>query len=68
MKGYRFRIGQQVELLHSTLRSAADGRYRITALLPLESDGPKYRLKGNNESYERVVAEHDLLETADDSE
>jgi len=65
MTGFRFHIGQQVELLHSTQRAAAGGRYRITALLPIEFDGPKYRLKGSREKHERIVSERDLLETDD---
>jgi hypothetical protein len=65
MSTYRFRLGQHVELLHSTQRYAADGRYEVTALLPLESEGPKYRLKGLKEAHQRVVHERDLLETAD---
>lgn len=68
MNGHRFRLGQHVELLHSTQRSAAAGRYQIMALLPLESDGPKYRLKGLKETHERVVSERDLLETVSEIE
>jgi hypothetical protein len=59
---HRFRQGQQVEIVRSTMRFAAAGVYEVVALLPLEGDGPKYRLKGRNEKHERVVAERDLLD------
>ncbi len=59
---YRFKTGQQVEILRSTLRSAAPGHYIIVACLPVEGDGPKYRLKSRDEKHERVVAERDLLD------
>jgi hypothetical protein len=62
MKHHRYRIGQQVELLPSTQRSSASGAYNIVALVPMEGDGPKYRLKSDNERHERIVSERDLTE------
>jgi hypothetical protein len=61
---HRYRIGQQVELLRSTQRSSALGPYSIVSLVPIEGDGPKYRLKGDNERHERIVCERDLTEMA----
>jgi hypothetical protein len=61
---HRYKIGQQVELLPSTQRSSASGTYNIIALVPIEGDGPKYWLKGDNERHERIVCERDLTEMA----
>jgi hypothetical protein len=60
MTTHRFRVGQQVDLLPSTRRSSSAGSYTIVGIRPTESDGPTYRLKGADESYERIVAERDL--------
>jgi hypothetical protein len=62
---HKFRIGQTVDLIASTSRSAASGRYEIVSLRPTDGGGsPQYRVKSKSESHERVVAESDLIASA----
>jgi hypothetical protein len=57
-----FKIGDSVLLKPSFQYASADGVYRITALMP--SDGqPQYRIRNEEERYERV-AQQDSLERA----
>ncbi|KAB2874810.1 MAG: hypothetical protein F9K38_15305 [Pseudorhodoplanes sp.] len=62
---HRFRIGQMVEILPTTLRAAANGTYEIVRLVPCDSRVPTYRLKSKNEKFERVLAEHELIALPD---
>lgn len=58
---HRFRVGQTVELVTSTVRSAASGLYEIISLRPSDGSGDlKYRVKSKSESHERVVSESEL--------
>jgi hypothetical protein len=61
---HKFRIGQSVDLIPSTFRSAASGHYEIISLRPAEGGNPQYRVRNKSESHERVVAESDLILTA----
>jgi len=65
MSAHRFKIGQMVELLPTTLRSAAPGLYEIVRLIPIESREPQYCLKSREERHERIVSEHDLVLAAE---
>jgi hypothetical protein len=58
---YKFRVGQTVDLIPSTARSAAPGHYEIIALRPGDAGDPQYRIKSMSEAYERVVSESDLV-------
>ncbi len=58
---HKFKIGQTVDLIESTFRAAASGRYEVIALRPADGGTPQYRVKSKNESHERVVSESDLL-------
>jgi hypothetical protein len=58
---HRFKIGQTVDLIQSTFRSAATGQYEIIGLRPVDGEIPQYRIKSRSESHERVVAESDLI-------
>jgi hypothetical protein len=58
---HRFKIGQTVDLIQSTFRSAATGQYEIIGLRPADGEIPQYRIKSRSESHERVVAESDLI-------
>ena len=60
---HKFKIGQTVDLVPSTGRSAASGHYEIVSLRPADGGNPQYRIKGENESHERVVSESDLILT-----
>ena len=62
---HKFKIGQTVDLITSTARSAASGRYQIISLRPIDGGGdPQYRVKSKSESHERVVSESDLVSSA----
>jgi hypothetical protein len=61
---HKFRIGQSVDLIPSTFRSAARGHYEIVSLRPAEGGSPQYRIKSKSETHERVVAENDLILSA----
>ena len=61
---HKFRIGQSVDLIPSTFRSAASGHNVIISLRPAEGGNPQYRVRNKSESHERVVAESDLILTA----
>ena len=61
---HKFKIGQAVDLITSTARSAASGRYEIISLRPADGGDPQYRVKSKNEAHERVVSESDLVSSA----
>jgi hypothetical protein len=63
---HKFRIGQTVDLIPSTFRSAAKGSYEIVSLRPTDGHSLQYRVKSKSESHERVVSEADLMPTTDD--
>jgi hypothetical protein len=55
---HKFKIGQSVRFASG--RTGTSGIYKITQLLPAEGDDCQYRIKGANESHERVVRESQL--------
>ena len=64
---HKFSVGQAVDLIPTTLRSAAAGDYEIRRLMPV-SDGdpqnPSYRVKNIVEKHERVVRESEITLSA----
>jgi hypothetical protein len=58
---HKFKVGQTVDLIPSTFRSAANGSYQIISLRPAEDGSTRYRIKSKSESHERVVSESDLI-------
>ena len=60
---HKFKIGQTVDLIQSTFRSAASGHYETVSLRPFEGGDPQYRIKSKSELHERVVSESDLVPT-----
>jgi hypothetical protein len=58
---HKFRVGQTVDLIPSTFRSAANGTYQIVSLRPAEGGNVQYRIKSKSEAHERVVSESDLV-------
>ena len=58
---HKFRVGQTVDLIPSSFRTAATGGYEIIRLQPVDGGTPQYRIKSKSESHERVVAEGDLV-------
>ena len=62
---HAFKIGDWVEILPSTLRSSAPGRYEIVRLIPCDAGDPRYCIRSAQEKHDRVVPERDLLRGAD---
>ncbi len=58
---HKFKVGQIVDLIPSTVRSAAPGHYEIISLWPTDDGAPQYRVKSKSEVHERVVAESELI-------
>jgi hypothetical protein len=58
---HKFKVGQTVDLIPSTFRSAAKGNYEIVSLRPSEDGHTEYRIKSKSEAHERVVSESDLI-------
>ena len=60
---HQFTVGQIVELKPSVMRLAAAGQYEVTLLMPepdVSSASPRYRIKSDEEIYQRIVPESDL--------
>ena len=57
---HKFKIGQIVDLIPATFRSAAKGTYEVIQLVPIGPTDPQYRIKSVSEVFERVVSEGDL--------
>lgn len=62
---HKFRIGQIVDLIPATFRSAAKGAYEVVQLVPVGATDPQYRIKSQSEAFERVVSEADLTLSSD---
>jgi hypothetical protein len=58
---HKFKVGQTVDLIPATFRSAAKGTYQIVSLRPAEGGNTQYKIKSNSEAHERVVSESDLV-------
>lgn len=61
---HKFKVGQSVDLIASTLQRVAAGHYEIIGLRPVDGEVPRYRIKSSSELHERVVAESDLVLSA----
>ena len=64
MPAARFSVGQSLFLLKD-LRSAtrqAEGIYRVVKVMPNEGRETTYRIKHENEAFDRVVSESQLAE------
>lgn len=57
---HQFKVDEWVDIVPSTLRSAAPGRYRIVRLIPCDAEEPRYCIRSAQEKHDRVVSEHDL--------
>ena len=58
---HQFQAGQTVRLMRSSLRSAANGEFKVVRPLPDDGGETQYRIKSVREPHERVVRESDLL-------
>jgi hypothetical protein len=61
LSNHKFKIGESV-LYRSRIHGpgASGGVYKVTQLLPSESDDCQYRIKSFDEPHERVVKESEL--------
>jgi hypothetical protein len=57
---HQFCAGQTVRLVRSSLRTAADGEFKVVRPLPDDGGERQYRIKSMREPHERVVKESDL--------
>lgn len=65
MSDHRFAVGQSVRMnSRFGLSSRTAETYRITATLPSRDNSPQYRIRSEEERYERVTTE-DSLEKID---
>jgi hypothetical protein len=59
--GHKYAVGQDVYYKPSIKHIAARGIYKITARVPIESDGRVlYRIKSAAEAFERTAEESEL--------
>lgn len=58
---HKFKVGQTVDLIPSISRFAANGRYQIVGLRPVDGEVPQYTIRSTQEPHERVIAEGDLI-------
>jgi hypothetical protein len=62
---HSFKVHDWVDILPSTLRSAAPGRYQIVRLIPCDSGDPRYCVRSAREKHDRIVSECDLMHSAE---
>jgi len=61
LKEHKFQIGQTVYFTSRPIgHMAANDAYRVVKLLPSDGDDYQYRIKSNNEAFERVAKESQL--------
>jgi hypothetical protein len=63
---HKFKVGQSVDLIPSTFRSAATGSYEVVRLRTSEDGKAQYLIKSVSEAYERVVSENDIVSPGED--
>jgi hypothetical protein len=59
-----YALGQTVRLIGGVPIPRAAEFYRITATLPPQDGSPQYRIRADNESYERVAKQESLIPIA----
>ncbi len=61
LKEHKFRIGQTVHFTSRPIgHMAANGIYQVVKLLPSDGEDYQYRIKSNEEAFERVAKESQL--------
>lgn len=60
MRTPAFANGQLVTVALSKQHPPPQGAYRVVAAMPLDRGGFQYRIKGDEEKYERVIDERHL--------
>ena len=62
----KFGAGQRVVLTRAGMLSAPSGVYRIVSVLPLERGPQQYRVRGEGETFDRIVDEVRLAEAGNE--
>jgi len=62
MNQHRYAAGQHISYAEHGPAGPWTGGYAIVALLPHGADEPQYRISHADQSYDRVVREHELTE------
>lgn len=62
MKTHRFSVGQTARLLQSVVNRGKSISCEILQIMPLEGKCFQYRVRGENERFERIAQEHELAE------
>jgi hypothetical protein len=58
---HRYKAGDRVRVNgHRSMLQRAEGAYRVLATLPFEGNALQYRVRNDEERYERIVSEDDL--------
>lgn len=60
----KFDAGQRVAIVRTAAFAAPSGDYRVVRALPLESGPQRYRVRHNNEAFDRIVDESRLKEVS----
>jgi hypothetical protein len=58
---HKFRVGERVRLMSDALNRHS-GIYEVLALLPVEAQGPQYRIKHAENEQQRITIEASLEE------
>lgn len=56
---HKFKVGERV-VFHAPRRSIGPSIFTVLRLLPIEGQGPTYRIKSDEEGFERVAKEGEL--------
>ena len=62
MNQHRYAAGQHISYAEHGPAGPWKGGYAIVALLPHGADEPQYRISHADQSYDRIVREHELTE------
>lgn len=62
---HAYKLHEWVDVVPSTLRSAAPGRYQIVRLIPIDGNAPRYCIRSAREKHDRVVSEYDLTRSVE---
>jgi hypothetical protein len=62
MTKHLYAVGQHVSYVEDGTSGPGKGGYAIVALVPNRADEPQYQISSADQSYDRVVREHELTE------
>ena len=62
MREHLYAVGQHVSYAEDGIAWPWRGGYEILALLPIGAHEPQYQIRNADQSYDRVVQEHELTE------